>query len=289
MAVRAPAVSGWKAATGGGRSPASYLAFPRPAGAAIILPETVFVSEISVKYSNKRRIILAAIAFVAVAAASWLAIRPAAAVLLCPDCFGFERIGPNIYVEESMAQDRRQALIQSVETARRRIADFYGTRLSDPRILGCGSEACYWRVGGVSAKGAAWGSIGVRLSPRGLSPTVVSHEMAHIELHHRLGLLRLSTGAIPSWFDEGLAALISDDRRYLNAAGEGDRCVIESSDGLPAGFREWRKRAGQDGNLYAKAACQVWRWFDSAGAAGVMKLIDDVRDGVPFSIAYAHG
>ncbi len=239
------------------------------------------------RYSRKRRILLTVTAFVVLVAGSWLAIRPAAAVLLCPGCFGFEHISTNIYVEKSMAPDQRQTLIQSVGAARERIVDFYGTRLSDPRILGCGSEDCYWRLGGVSAKGAAWGSIGIRLSPRGITPTILTHEMAHIELKYRIGLLRWLTGSIPTWFDEGLAALMSGDPRYLKAAGEQNRCVIESLDDLPTGLHEWRKRAGQDDNLYAKAACRVWRWFDSAGTEGLARLIDEVRDGGSFSIAYS--
>ncbi len=239
------------------------------------------------RYSRKRRIFLAAAAFVAVAIASWLAIRPDAAVLLCPGCFGFERIGRNIYVEKSMVQDQRQTLIQSVKAASERIADFYGTRLSDPRILACGSEACYWRLGGVSAKGAAWGSSGIRLSPRGLTPTILTHEMAHTELNYRIGLFRFLTGTIPTWFDEGLAALVSGDPRYLKAAGEENRCVIESLDDLPTGLRQWRKRAGQESNLYAKAACRVWRWFDSAGTEGLVRLIDEVEVGGSFSVAYS--
>lgn len=239
------------------------------------------------KHPWKRSIFLAVIAPVVVAVGLWLTVRPDAAVLLCPGCFGFERIGPNVYVEKSMVQDQRQTLIQSVEAAHNRVADFYGTRLSGPRVLACGSEACYWRLGGGNAKGAAWGSVGIRLSPRGLTPTIIAHEMAHIELHHRIGLLRLFTGSVPAWFDEGLATLISDDRRYLKPAGAVDRCVNERSDHLPAGFREWGRRAGQDSELYAKATCRVWRWFDGAGKSGLIGLINDIQGGELFSTAYS--
>ena len=67
------------------------------------------------------------------------------------------------------------------------------------------SEQCYVEHGGGTDKGRAYGESMLLLSPRGLNAVITSHELTHIELHHRIGALR-SWRAIPAWFDEGLSS-----------------------------------------------------------------------------------
>jgi hypothetical protein len=44
---------------------------------------------------------------------------------------------------------------------------------------------------------------------------ILAHEFSHVDLHTRIGLMRFLAGAIPAWFDESLAVIVSDDARYL--------------------------------------------------------------------------
>ena len=95
-------------------------------------------------------------------------------------------------------------------------------------------------------------------------------------------------GAIPAWFDEGLAVIVSEDPRYLLASTESDRCRVDATGSFPIAPMEWTRAAGTDHNLYARAACRVLRWWMNAngGNAAALALVRKVAEGVPFSEIY---
>ena len=170
------------------------------------------------------------------------------------------------------------------------MAIFYGSTDTQPRILVCVNEDCYRRIRSAGSRGNALLDVALQLSPRGIDPVIAAHELSHIELHHRIGRIRHLMGVIPSWFDEGVAVVVSDDRRYLAPADAADRCVVRSDEMLPTGLFEWRRelRRHDNGQLYAKAACRVTDWMAKRdGAAAVMRLIASVAGGMSFAEAYA--
>jgi hypothetical protein len=180
---------------------------------------------------------------------------PAVAAIACPGCYGLERLRPGLYVEPGLTAPQRQQVVDAVDEGRRRVATFYDGLHSDPTFLACVSEACYARIGGGGERGVAVLNRAVMLSPRGVDPVIAAHELAHVELHARLG------GAeVPQWFDEGLAVLVADDPRYLRPEGVGDRCLVEPAGPLPETLDDWLRAAGADPHVYAQAACAVSRW-----------------------------
>ncbi|MCO4054640.1 MAG: hypothetical protein HEQ16_11440 [Bosea sp.] len=124
----------------------------------------------------------------------------------------------------------------------------------------------------------------IRLAPRGLNLTILTHEFSHVELHRRIGVLKLLRGAIPAWFDEGVAVIVSDDERYLNpGATAHDRCKREVARPLPVSAFVWAPEAGKDPMLYADAACLAVRWMDiNGGRDGVLRQIDAIAEGQDF-------
>ncbi|KQP42583.1 hypothetical protein ASF49_01690 [Methylobacterium sp. Leaf104] len=196
---------------------------------------------------------------------------PAAAAAGCPSCYGFTDLGDGIYVEADMPADRREATKTTVEAARARVRSFYGDLRSSPRILLCGTDTCYRPLGGGS-RGIALLDQALILSPRGSDVIIASHELAHAELHRRIGVAATLSRSVPQWFDEGLAVVISDDPRYL-AVGS-NRCRAEPDGALPASRAAWIETADSAG-LYAKAACRVSQWLDAhGGSAGLLRLVE---------------
>jgi hypothetical protein len=211
---------------------------------------------------------------------------PAAAAVACPACYGFERAGPNLFVEKGMSAAQRTHTVRVVAEARTRVASFYGEASRSPRILVCATQDCYRRVGGGGSRGMALLGLALLLSPRGTDAVIASHELSHVELHSRLGLVRAFRRAIPQWFDEGLAVVVSDDRRYLAAPGNADRCLVIPDGDLPRSRTAWIHDASKN-DLYAKAACRVSRWIASrGGAAAVTDLIGRVAQGADFDGIY---
>lgn len=195
---------------------------------------------------------------------------------LCPGCYGMERVTPALWVEAAMPGHARAALAAEVAQARATIAAFYGPAQANLRILACLTDACDHRLGGRGAAAVTY-SLGpvsvVRLAPRGLDVTILTHELSHTETHARLGVLGQLTNRMPAWFDEGLSVVISDDPRYL-APGPGTgpgRCARAPHEILPATPADWARRAARDPMLYAEAACAVEVWLTAEGGVEALR------------------
>lgn len=213
---------------------------------------------------------------------------PVAGAVACPTCYGLELLDANTFVEKSMATAARTHVAEVLAEGRNRVRAFYGSINAGAYILVCRTERCYQRLGGRGARGSSFLDLTLRLSSRGIDPVIASHELSHIELHHRLGRLHFLIGAVPAWFDEGIAVIVSDDPRYLAPAGNPDRCLVRSDEPLPTGMLEWNRRAGEDNQLYAKAACRVSEWISARdGGAAVKRLLGRISRGTPFEAAYA--
>lgn len=133
--------------------------------------------------------------------------------LLAPTWFGFNEIGGNVYMQTGATPDEQRAVVTAIDAARARIAAFFGEATARPRIFACPTEQCFVANGGLTALGKTYGSSIVLLSPRGIDPVVIAHELTHAELHLRIGDVT-AWRRIPAWFDEGLAVLVSGDPRY---------------------------------------------------------------------------
>ena len=208
--------------------------------------------------------------------------EPAAGMYACPGCYGFTEAGSRLYTDQAMASGAAAEFEADIAEGFARVSGFFGSMHSDPYIFVCGSETCDARMGYRGAKAKAFGDSFILVFARGRSAEFVAHELSHIELHHRIGLRRGLSGAIPAWFDEGLAAVISRDPRYIGTGAHGEPvCVAEPDGPLPNHFREWVKAAGRkDRPVYAMAACAVIRWMkENGGRPGVLDAVERIAKG----------
>jgi len=218
-------------------------------------------------------------AFIAVALA-----YPAAAAVACPSCYGFASIGDNIYVDRTMPQAAQKQAEQFIAEARDKVSSFYGERQGDPRSFVCASDDCYGKMGGGS-RGMAMFDVALVLAPGGDNRVIAAHELSHIELHRRIGEWKTFGRAVPQWFDEGLAVVVSGDPRYLKPEGVADRCTAQPAADLPASRADWVAHAERD-DLYPKAACRVLRWMNAhGGPAAIDRLAEAIVQGTDFATA----
>ncbi|MFD1796075.1 hypothetical protein FQV27_02080 [Paracoccus aurantiacus] len=122
--------------------------------------------------------------------------------------------------------------------------------------------------------------------PDGATVPILAHEVAHAELHKRVGVLRFIGGAVPAWFDEGLAVYISGDERYLDVKnGTIIGCRDTELAELPSDGRLFRHLAASNANaLYTASACKVIDWMNEHdGMRGVIRFEQSVRSGTAFS------
>ncbi|KVT92933.1 hypothetical protein WK59_33600 [Burkholderia ubonensis] len=204
---------------------------------------------------------------------------PAVTATVCAACYGMEQAAPRLIVDRDMPPRMRDALSANAKEAESLVRAFYGMFDLAPIIVACSTDECDRRMGGRGALATTTTTpfaIITRVSPRGQNPTILAHEFSLVELHRRIGWRKLANGAMPVWFDEGVAVIVSDDARYLNpGTTAAERCVRESASALPSSPAEWGPRAGKDRMIYADAACRVLQWMDAHGGRdGLLRTID---------------
>ena len=203
--------------------------------------------------------------------------------LFAPTWFGFTAISEGVYVDNKMSTDQRQEFLKTLSLAKERVSAFFGHIKGTPKVFACATEECYVSHGGTTDKGKAYGASMLLLSPRGLNAVIASHELTHIELHSRVGAFR-SWRAIPPWFDEGLAVLVSEDPRYtedawLKATDNGCNAPNLENIGEMLGKGDWLLS-------YGTARREVGAWYLHAGRAGLERLIAEVKNGSDFNSAF---
>jgi len=214
-----------------------------------------------------------------------LMLRPAAAAV-CPQCFGLQDAGEGIYLQSGMDEVHRARAHAAVDAALARVAGFYGPLRHRPRMLVCGDDACYHHIGG--AANSAVGSLGdfsLYVSSQGVNPVYIAAGLSRAELAGRVGFWKFNLGAVPIWFDEGVAVVVADDPAYLLPPGRGDRCKAGPFPDMPATPTEWQEEIQQEGDvLYAQSACKVDMWMvEHGGPKAVTGLLDEVAQGQDFA------
>ena len=230
-----------------------------------------------------KRIFISLAVLPVLALISFCLIQPVFPAILCPSCLGFKNIQGNLYVEHETTPQQQERLKDTLREAIAKVEKIYGPLISNPRILASFTKKHYRFLGGGKAKAQAYGASAIQLSPEGLSSDIVAHELSHIELHKRVGVVR-SYNQIPVWFDEGLAVLASNDPRYTGPEGSEDLSAEQIQEIVSP--QQWRQAIRQGKKVYAPAYRIVKIWYDKAGRKGVQELILRVKDGETFKKVY---
>lgn len=230
---------------------------------------------------------LTALVFVLMSIAlAWLLYsEPHLRTYLCPACSGFREVAPQIYVDQQATDAQIDAALQDLATAEGMVLDFYQERMSDSVWLLCLSGDCGVRIPPLPLA-MAYMNLFVFVYPDGATPTILAHELAHAELHERVGSnRRFFSQAVPTWFDEGLAVYISQDTRYLNVEdGVVTGCTAGDWPQPPSDQRTFRRLGATEAEaIYTASACQVIDWLDHhGGAEAVVSLLGEIRAGDSF-------
>ena len=214
----------------------------------------------------------------------WL-VRPAVAAA-CPACFGLSRAQDGVYLQSGMKPEQQKQALAAIAAARQRIVRFYGEQRFPPRIMVCGDDTCYRHLGGVPGSGTGTAAyFAMAVSPEAVNTVAITEALSHVEMRGRVGAWKMETGAVPQWFEQGLAVVVSEDPLYLGPAKRDNRCLAGSFPDMPGTPEEWQGELQQEGDvLYAQSACKTWMWVEShGGGAGVAGLLDKLAAGQDFT------
>lgn len=205
---------------------------------------------------------------------------------LCPGCYGFDEIARRVYEGDKADDKDSAALLDELAKAQSYLAAIYPEPMAPmPAIFSCMTPGCYAALGGKKEKAATFHTWAIRVSPQGRNANVLAHELAHVELHHRVGIAAMSSSAVPAWFDEGLAVVVSRDPRYLTIGPSGElSCKGRQGANLPVQQSNWNREAAANADdLYSASACRVIDWLGAhTNPDAVGELAAALRDGQPF-------
>jgi hypothetical protein len=193
---------------------------------------------------------------------------PAIAATTCPRCFGMERLGANLVVDQDMSPAQRVKLQSDMARAQGTVAAFFGRFDSQPLVVACATQDCDQRMKGYGALAITLSApfvTVVHLASAGANETILTHELSHAELHRIIGVWHLYRGRIPAWVDEGIAVIVSDDPRHLRPGQTAAARCMRRDARLPASIRDWGRAGGVDHGIYAAAACEVLHWAEARG------------------------
>ncbi|MDY0282075.1 MAG: hypothetical protein RBR35_16105 [Salinivirgaceae bacterium] len=224
--------------------------------------------------------------------------------LLAPTTLGMEEVAPKVFVNKDMPLVQRDNFSRMVTEARKMITDFYGSITSQPEILACSTEECFAGLGGGKPRGKNLGKSKILLSPRGLTVPILTHEWSHAELRTRIDAKMdgvFSISSIPTWFDEGLAVVVSEEPGHSEKVWEK---IVAAEIAAPyiedlVSLEEWNKAVKQFGDadcamgvpgkiyvVYATAGHEVRKWYQRVGREGLLKLLDKVKSGENFQKSF---
>lgn len=124
----------------------------------------------------------------------------------------------------------------------------------------CATSACDAR-NGMAARGMTYGASLITLNSKGAAdPGAYTHELTHATLHGALPMGGMFSKALPLWFDEGVAVLVSGEP---SAAAQAP-CKAKRKGALPqtaADFARMAPNAKKALPVFRRSACAVRDWL----------------------------
>ncbi|MEO8765798.1 MAG: hypothetical protein ABI416_15970 [Ginsengibacter sp.] len=203
------------------------------------------------------------------------------------DYSNFKKEG-RIYFNRTTAHYKIDTLQALVQRATQRVSAFWVEKAATSKFIYCDNDDDFKKYGSTTPVPALThiklGSY-IVISNQGLDLDIVSHEMSHAALYHRIGFYNWSF-KIPRWFDEGLA-MQNDYRNYYSE----DTLKVRSDNykNLPR-----LKSFKSDGQFYEGSNEQVMLNFMTArheiskwySREKLEKLIEDLNSGKSFQEAF---
>ena len=199
----------------------------------------------------------------------------------------------NVFIEPAVAKNLWPGIVNGIQVALEMDRKVYGTlQAAQPDVLVCQSGACADYFAGPRRRNVtlypntyAGQYVAPRMTVVLTSPTwtqnpyVLAHEFSHVEVATRTGGKH-----VPAWFDEGLATYIAGEPICTNVTGKG----IDDLRKLDL-ETDWVAYTGPEDvffKTYCQARAEVAAWIGKRGNAGVVQLLDAVRQGQSFTGQY---
>jgi len=226
--------------------------------------------------------IIGVFVIIGVGATAYALTFPAAAVCVAIGAYGFEAVSDRIFVPPNSSPVQKAGYEALIREARERIKDTFGEPRADPIIVFFDDPRSFSPL--FLNEFGQTPRIGERtcviIGPRGQDVDVVSHELMHTEIHHRVGAWGMFR-EIPTWFDEGVAMQVDYRNRYLlepqDTRNPNDVRALTSFSSFFVADDEARTRN------YASAKKVIALWLAEVGPTALYPRLQRLKNGESFS------
>jgi hypothetical protein len=198
-----------------------------------------------------RNYILPSIAALLVSIGFAAAAIPGPQRALAPGFYGLHEIAQNVFTDDI---SRSAEWLSMRDAANLKALTFFGELKSHPRYILCSSMECEHAFGKRGNTAVTYGWSYIHVPPKAINEQdvgliLLTHERVHAELVYRWGVSALWDKKIPSWFNEGLASFVSEDKRLEPSYSAEQRKWIRGSEtfwdwGSFVDARGWRDAYG---------------------------------------------
>jgi len=204
----------------------------------------------------------------------------------------FIQAAPHVYVSKNYSSDVEEAL-RTVGEARQRVLGFFKELRSVPTIILCDDSQTLRKLGGDhDTQTTAFLNVFsyIAISPDYLNVDIVAHEITHAEVHQRVFHGKIGYPAlIPTWFDEGVALQNDYREGYGESAWEevthGGESAADLHD-IDTAAKFYAGEPQERLNRYILSKHELGGWIERKGIDTLIRLLDDVNQGMDFNELY---
>lgn len=176
---------------------------------------------------------------------------------------GMVPVARDLWLDRAAGKGDAAAIRRRIAAAEQGAGLAFGRLGAAPVWQVCVTPACD-RRNGMGTRAMTLGGLVITVSSKAAGDAkTYLHERVHAELHRAEGFAGRRRNALPNWFDEGLATVISGSVGYPAKRGA---CRAFAGWKLPATRAEFAalsKRNGRGaGPVYTASACAVLAWLD---------------------------
>lgn len=176
---------------------------------------------------------------------------------------GMRQVTPVLWIDRAAGPKQVAAIRDRIAAADAKVAKTFGGRLAAPIWQVCVTRACDQR-NAMTSRAMTLGGLVITVSSRAVGdPVTFVHERVHAELHRAEGFAGRKKGLLPTWFDEGLATVVSRSVGFPEKRAD---CRSVAGRPLPvtrADFVALSRSNGRGaGPVYLASACAVLDWLD---------------------------
>ncbi len=197
----------------------------------------------------------------------------------------FKQIKKGVFVSPEMTEKQRNDFLTLLSNAEIRIKNTFGSYTASPIIIASHNEVSREIFSNKSYASAillpfSQGKAYVTIGESGHNLDIISHELLHAEVFHRIGYFN-QVFKIPVWFNEGVAMQV-DFREKYNSSSANNNDVKKLWFG-------WQFFKGGGETLtynYSSAKNEIKLWLKNSKKEKLYKFLSKINSGESFDALY---